>query len=125
MTQVSVEPVDVRVINHPQPKKYEIRASYRTVVLTATNPAIQVAGYDPLREEIRFSPAANAYVISSSISQATDPNNLVNPLVNPNGRIVPAALGTEVITCGQNDVWLSNGQYPTVIGFEIIRKVPE
>jgi hypothetical protein len=125
MTTVQVEATPVRVVNHPEPDKYEVRAAYRSVVLTAANPAQQVAGYDPLRKLIRFSPASNPYVISGSISQASDPNNLVASATAPNGRYVPANLGTEVLTEGQNDVWVSAGTYPTIIGFEIVRKVPE
>jgi hypothetical protein len=126
MTSVEVQPVPVEVINHPEPKKYELRAAYRTVVLTATNPSAELAGYDPLRVCLKFTGHANAFVLSGNISQANDPANLINPLVNPNGRMIPAgATNVEYQAEGQNEIWASGGQYPTVIGYEILRKVPE
>lgn len=126
MTRSDVtNPIPVEIVNHPEPKKFETRAAYRSAVLTAANPWAQIAGYDPLRECIEFSPASNAYVISGSISQATDGNNLVAVIANPNGRYVPANVATVIQTRGQNDVWVSAGVYPTIIGYEIIRKVPE
>lgn len=125
MTHVSTQPVPVEVVNHPEPKRFEVRAAYRSIVLTANNPSAEIAGYDPLRECIEFSPAANAYVISGSVSQANDPNNLAATIVNPNGRYIPANAGFQVTTTGQNDVWVSTGTYPTIVGFQIIRKVPE
>jgi hypothetical protein len=119
-----VTPLQVEVVNHPQPRKFERRAAYGTAVLTAVNPSRQIAGYDPLREYIRFSGAANAYVISSSISQANDAANVATPYVNPNGRLVQAN-SLEIVTEGQNEVWVTGNTYPTMIGYEIIRKVPE
>ena len=119
-----VTPLEVKVVNHPEPRKFERRAAYRTAVLTAANPYAQLAGYDPLREYIRFSGAANAYVISGSISQASDAANVATPYVNPNGRLVQAN-SLEIVTEGQNDVWLTGNTYPTMVGYEIIRKVPE
>jgi len=126
MTMVEGPPLPVHVVNHPEPKRYEIRAAYRSAVLTVTNPFAQIAGYDPLRECIRFSGGnVNAYVISGSISQASDANNLAAVIANPNGRLIPAAANWAPFTEGQNEVWLSAGVYPTIIGYEIIRKVPE
>jgi hypothetical protein len=125
MSRTEVEPIPVQVINHPEPKRYEKRAAYRTAVLTANNPSAQLAGYDPLRICIRFTGHANAFVVSGSISQANDPNNLTG-VANPNGRLIPAgATNTEFTTEGQNEVWVSGATYPTIIGYEIIRKVPE
>jgi hypothetical protein len=119
-----VTPLKVEVVNHPQPVKFERRAAYRTVVLTAANPFAQIAGPDPLREYIRFSGAANAYVISSSVSQASDAANVATPYANPNGRLI-SANSLEIITEGQTDVWVTGNTYPTMVGYEIIRKVPE
>lgn len=121
---ITTEPIKVHAVNLPEPKTYECRSSYRTAVLTALNPTVNIAGYDPLRERIRFSPAQNDYVISGGISQAEDQLNLVTPYANPNGRLVPALTNAEVICEGQNEVWLSASVYPTMVGYEIVRKVP-
>lgn len=117
-------PIDVRVVNHPEPANYEVRSAFRSAVLTATNPSIQIAGYDPLRKCIWLSPAVNAYVIAGSIGQAQDPNNLAASIAQPNGRYVPANV-PETIVEGQNEVWIATGTYPTVVGYEIVRKVPQ
>lgn len=117
-------PIQVEVTNHPEPKKFEVRAAYRSAVLTSANPVMQIAGYDPLRERIRFSPAVNAYVISGGISQATDGSNTAASIVNPNGRFMPSGTA-EYVSEGQNEIWVSTGTFPTVIGYEIIRRVPE
>lgn len=121
-------PIQVEVVNHPQPKNYELRASYQTVMLTVTNPYAQIAGPDALRERIRLSPATKAYVIGGSISQASDPNNASGAATaKPNGRLIPATNVTETIVEGQNDVWVAGAtaDLPFAIGYEIIRKVPQ
>lgn len=126
MTQVNVEPVPVRVLNHPEPVRYEVRATYRTIVLTSVNPYQQVAGYDPLRECVRFTGHTNGFTVCGSIQQASDPNNAVNPPTAANGRFIPAgATQVEFETRGQNELWFAGYAFPTVIGLEIIRKVPE
>lgn len=212
MSRTDIEPIPVQVVNHPEPKRFEVRGARRTAVLTAANPNAQIAGFDPLRECIYLSPAANAYVICGSISQASDQNNTTAPasvtttpavanqiplaatgvaaysnnpvgviqtitggtvtqiaingtvtgltsgtfyvpafgtvtvtysvapttyittgipvtstpipFANPNGRVV-LANAPEVRAEGQNEVWLVTNVYPTAIGYEIVRKVPE
>lgn len=126
MSHDKVVPLQVEVTNHPEPKKWERRAAYQSKVLTASTPFDQVCGYDPLRECVRFSGGnANPYVISGSKSQASDVNNLAAVIATPNGRYVPANAAYETTAEGQNDIWVSAGVYPTIIGYEIIRKVPE
>jgi hypothetical protein len=128
MGTVEIQPVPVEVINHPIPKRYECRSSFRSIVLTAANPYQQVAGFDPLRERIKLSGVANAVVVGNSISQASDPNNVANPYVAPNGRFIPGGAALAAIEWtieGTQEVWLSGNTYPTIVGIEIIRKVPE
>lgn len=122
---IKVEAIPVEVINHPQPKRFLRRAAFRSFVLTAANPYQQVAGSDALRECIRISPVTNAIVVGGSISQASDPNNLGAAITQPNGRFIPAGTSNEFIVEGTNEVWFSTGTYPTIVGVEIIRKVPE
>lgn len=126
MSRTEVEPIPVQVINHPEPKRYEKRAAYRTFVLTAAQPFVNVAGYDPLRICIRLTGHTNSFVIAGSVSQASDPNNAVPNPPAPNGRLIPAnAINVEFVTEGQNEIWFAGNTFPTVIGCEIIRKVPE
>lgn len=127
MSIAEVTPIPVMVLNHPQPKSYERHSAFRSFVLSAANPYQQVAGYDPLRECIRVSGVANAIVICGSISQASDPNNTVSPFAAPNGRFIPggAALAAmEWTVDGTGEVWIATNTFPTIVGVEIIRKVP-
>lgn len=124
-------PIQVEVVNHPQPKKYLIRSSYRTVQLSLAVPVVQIATYDPLRVRIRFSNTIKGYVICGSLSQAQDPANSLGPATAvPNGRYVygtSQAANGEAITEGQSEVWLTGGvgDFPFVVGYEIVREVPE
>jgi hypothetical protein len=240
------EPIDVRVINHPKPRNYQVRGAYRSVVLTAANPYQQIAGPDPLRKHITMGPAVQqvsqttldntgsvtspgagatiaqvslpgpgtytvswsvelsgtlaaadannfqlfqsgtganfavltaenqaaagqypqtsvtittkasdnfikiitigagtvgavyagslvvqqipnpngSYVVSGSVSQASDPNNAASPVTQPNGRLIPINT-PEVKIEGNQDVWVSASQFPTIVGYTIVREVPE
>jgi len=125
MTTAKVDPVPVEIVNHPTPKRYELRGAYRSVVLTAANPYQQIAGPDPLRKYVTISgTAANAFVVCGSISQASDPNNVATPLVNPNGRYIPNGIEEWCIE-GNQEIWVVTNTYPTIIGFTILREVPE
>jgi hypothetical protein len=120
-------PVQVEVVNHPQPKKFEVRAAYRTCLLNSNNTFEQIAGYDPLRTMIRISGTTKNVIVCGSISQASDGNNAAGvATAKPNGRLLP--LGTfEWTVEGQNEVWLTcaTADMPVAIGYEIIRSVPE
>lgn len=239
------EPIEVKVINHPQPGRFQLRGAYRSVVLTAANPFQQIAGPDPLREHITMGPAMvqitpgstdntgsqtspgagatiaqvplgigtyqvqwsvelsgtiaaaelnnfqlfqsgtganfavltsenaaaagvypqqtvtitstnannfikiltvgagtvgavyqgsltvtqiqnpnSAYVVSGSISQASDTNNAAVPVSQPNGRLIPVS-SPEVKIEGQQEIWISASQFPTIVGYTVVRKVPE
>lgn len=123
MSRTEVEPVPVQVVNHPEPKKYEIRSTHRTFVLTATNPFANVAGYDPLRMCIYLVSKTNDVIVASSVQQAADPNNAASPYTAPNGTLVPAGIRWK--REGQNEIWLAANTFPTMVGVEILRKVPE
>ena len=95
-------------------------------MLTATNPYVQVAGFDPLRDCIKFAGHANSFVVAGSVGQAADPNNAIAPPTAPNGRFIPAAAtNVEFTVHGQNEIWFAGNTFPTVIGVEILRKVSE
>lgn len=127
MTQVQTEPIEVRVVNHPEPRRYEIRAAYQTAVINAANPYVQIAAYDPLRIKIRISGTTKNVIVCGNISQASDGNNAAGvATAKPNGRLLPS--GTfEWTVEGQNDVWLTaaTADLPVNVGYEIVRKVPE
>lgn len=245
MNHVKTDPIEVRVVNHPTPKRYELRGAYRSAVLTAANPYQQIAGPDPLRKHITMGPAVvqitpgsvdntgnttspgggatiaqvqlgvgtyqvqwlvelsgtvsatdlnnfqlfqsgtganfavltsenpgaagsyaqqtvtitstnannfikiitvgagtvganyagsltvtqiqnpnSAYVVSGGISQASDPNNAAIPVSQPNGRLIPIS-SPEVKIEGQQEIWVSASQFPTIVGYTIVREVPE
>ena len=125
MTTVKQDAVPVEVVNHPTPKRYSLRGAYRSVVLTAANPYQQLVGPDPLRKYLTISgTVANAFVVCGSISQASDPNNAVNPIVNPNGRYIPPGIEEWCIE-GQQEIWVVASVFPTIIGYTVLREVPE
>jgi hypothetical protein len=117
-------PLSVHVANldelNKRPK--EVRVSHHTYVLTASNPYLQIAQYDPCRTELHVEPIANDVVLSGSISQASDANNLAATIANPNGRILSHLVG-EYIVPGQNEAWVSVGTYPTMVGVSIVREI--
>lgn len=125
--ETQTAPIQVEVVNHPEPRKYEIRAAYRTAIINAANPYQQITGYDPLRMRIRISGTTKNIVVCGSISQASDPNNAAGAATAaPNGRLLP--LGTfEWTVEGQNEVWITaaTADMPIAVGYEIVRKVPE
>ena|ERR1700757_163931 len=108
-------------IGDKRPKEY--RVSHRTIVLTASNPAQMVAGYDPARCEIYINVLDNPIVVSASTSQANDANNLTGTLATPNGRIVAVSNGSEYCIKGPDETWISTNTYPTRVGFTIVREI--
>lgn len=101
----------------------ERRASHRTYVLTAANPAWQIAGYDPARKCIYLNVMDNPIVLSESTSQANDAANLTAGLTTPNGRILDKSNGSEYLIETQDELWVSNGVYPTRVGVTVIREI--
>ena len=126
MTTTKQDAVPVEVINHPTPKRYSLRAAYRSAVLTSANPYQQIAGPDPLRKHITLSGVAKNVIICGSISQASDPNNQVTATPNPNGRFIPLGVMEWCIE-GQQEVWVTaaTSDLPVIVGYTIVREVPE
>lgn len=125
MTEIGViEPIRVHVVlddtKSEKERRIEFRASEKTIVLTAANPAQMVAGYDPLRDEVRITVSDNPVVLSRSTGQANDLANTTGTLATPNGRILINGAG-EYTVRGSNEVWVSGNTYPTRVGFEIVR----
>lgn len=125
MTQEQTAPVKVEIVNHPTPKRYELRAAYRSIVLTAANPYQQMAGPDPLRKHITLSGVAKNVIIGSSVSQVSDPNNAA-AAANPNGRFIPLGVMEWCIE-GQQEIWVTaaTADLPVIVGFTIVREVSE
>jgi hypothetical protein len=118
-----IPPVLVKVIEDESKEKRptEYRTAHRTIVLTATNPYVQLAGYDPARMEVYMNVLDNSIVLSGDISQASDAANTTGTLAAPNGRVMP--VGIDYCIKGQDEMWISGPTYPTRVGFTIIRKV--
>jgi hypothetical protein len=129
MSELDIKPLDVNVVsgtvNVGDKRPKENRASHRTVVLTATNPTFNIAGFDPARKCVNVNVMDNTVVLSSSISAASDPQNTVvaNAYANPNGRILPVSNGSEYYLETQDELWLSANTYPTRVGITIIREI--
>lgn len=125
MTEITaIEPIRVHVVlddtHSDKERRIEFRSSEKTIVLTAANPAQMIAGYDPLRDEVRITVSDNPVVLSRSTGQANDAGNITGTLAIPNGRIL-ANGASEYIARGANEVWVSGNTYPTRVGFEIVR----
>lgn len=126
MTEITaIEPIRVHVVlddtkADPKERRIEFRSSEKTIILNAANPAQMLAGYDPLRDEVRIVVADNPVVLSRSTGQANDAANTTGTLANPNGRILING-SQEYVARGTNEVWVSTNTYPTRVGFEIVR----
>ena len=126
MTEITaIEPIRVHVVlddtkADPKERRIEFRSSEKTIILNAANPAQMLAGYDPLRDEVRIVVADNPVVLSRSTGQANDAANTTGTLANPNGRILING-SQEYVARGANEVWVSTNTYPTRVGFEIVR----
>jgi hypothetical protein len=99
----------------------ELRTSHRTIVLTATNPYTLIAGTDPARIAIFLNVMDNPVVLSGSISEASDANNLSGTMSAPNGRLMQ--VGNDYWLRGNDDQYISTNTYPTRIGITILREV--
>lgn len=121
-----IQPVPVRITidetKDQSARRIEFRGSEKTIVLNAANPAQMLAGYDPLRDEVRITVSDNPVILSRSTGQANDTANTTGTLANPNGRILTNGAG-EYVARGANEVWVSGNIYPTRVGFEIVRTV--
>lgn len=85
MTQQPIEqelgyaPLHVHVENMPKEddRPKGCRVSHRTVILTAANPFLLAAPVDPARIEMHIEPIGNPVVMTSGLSQASDPANQI------------------------------------------------
>lgn len=107
----------------PEKRPRELRASHRTIVLTATNAAQSVAGYDPGRCEVYMNVLDNPVVLSGSTGMANDAASTNATLATPNGRILAVSNGSEYCIKGPDELWVSAGVYPTRVGVTIVREI--
>ena len=120
-------PLDVHIVSgtvtvgDKRPK--ECRASHRTIVLNASNPTYNIAGYDPARKCVSINVLDNPVVLSDSIGQAGDQANTTGTMLNPNGRLLAVSNGSEYYVETQDELWLSTNTFPTRVGFTIIREI--
>lgn len=103
-TDTPIQPIPVHVANAgdiwsaaAEPRRRRIRSTFRTFVLTATNPIIPILAEDLSRRAADLQAIGNSIVICESQSQAQDPSNAVAGLPNPQGLLlfVPAAASAE------------------------------
>lgn len=113
---------DVALTN-PEKRPKEKRVAHRTFILTAANPTVNVAGFDPARCEMHINVLDNPVVVSSSTGQASDPANTTAALASPNGRILTISNGSEYLIPGPDETWLSAAVYPTRVGVTIVRDI--
>jgi hypothetical protein len=122
-----IPPLDVNIVSGTvtvgEKRPRECRASHRTVVLTATNPTYNIAGYDPARKCITINVLDNSVVLTESTGQASDLANTTGTLTSPNGRLLGVSNGSEYYIETQDELWLSTATYPTRVGFTIIREI--
>lgn len=124
--ETDIPPLNVFVVGtaekgEKRPK--ELRVSHKTLVLNASNPAIEIAGYDPARDEIYMSVLDNPIVLSNSYGQANDLANITGAMTAPNGRLLPVSNGAEYCIKGPNETWISTNVYPTRVGISVVREI--
>lgn len=118
-----IPPINVRVIkdeNAGEKRPKELRSSHRTVVLTAANPWVQIAGYDPARVCVYMNVYDNAIVLSGSVSEASDLANTTGTLLAPNGRLMQ--IGNDYVIHGNDELFVSAAVYPTRVGYSTLRE---
>ena len=117
----NTNPITVKIVEDTTKEKRpeELRVAHRTIVLTATNPYLQVAGFDPALKMIRMNILDNPIVLCKSISQASDQNNTTGTMTAPNGRIMP--IGIDYVIPGPDEMWISTNTYPTRVGITYVR----
>jgi hypothetical protein len=126
MTETEIPPLNVYVVGTSvkgDKRPEELRTSHKTYVLNAINPVLQIAGYDPARQELYISVLDNPVVLSGSIGQASDTVNTTGTMQNPNGRLLPVSNGAEYCCKGQNEAWISTNTYPTRVAISVVRKI--
>lgn len=120
----TVPPLSVAIVSDATKitkRPTECRTSFRTVVLTAANPYMNITGYDPARVLIRMDVMDNPIVLCRSIGAAADLNNTTGTMTAPNGRLMPPGPDYEIL--GVDELWVSTNTYPTRIGMMIVREI--
>lgn len=123
----AIPPLDVNIVsgtvNVGEKRPKECRVSHRTIVLNASNPTYNIAGFDPARKCVTINVLDNPVVLSESIGQASDLANTTGTMLNPNGRLLAVSNGSEYYVETQDELWLSTNVYPTRVGFTITREI--
>jgi hypothetical protein len=116
-----IPPLLVKVVpdESQQKRPVELRTSHRTFVLSATNPYMQVTGYDPALMEIYMNVFDNPIVICRSIASASDLNNTTGAMAAPNGRLM--AVGPDYKIPGPDEMWIATNTYPTRVAVTLVR----
>jgi hypothetical protein len=111
--------VDGTVVNTPAVPQHGV---FRTFVLTADNPYLQVLTRDDLRVAARITIMENTAVLCSSRAQAMSPSNTDVTLARPNGAAVSATLPVPIDTT--DELWVVGNTYPTRVSVLITRRAP-
>lgn len=124
--EIDIPPLNVYVVGtavkgDKRPK--ETRVSHKTYVLNASNPVLQIGGYDPARLEIYINVLDNPVVLSGSIGQASDLSNTTGTMLSPNGRLLGVSNGSEYCFKGENEAWISTNTYPTRVAVSVVREI--
>jgi hypothetical protein len=119
--KVHVTGSDIPLVDKPK-EPCPIRSSNRTVNLSAGN-SIPLAGYDPLRKELRLTVIAGPVVLCDSTGDASSgENNSGTPgtYVSPRGRILPQST-FEFVIPGPDAVWLATNSVAAQVGVTTVR----
>lgn len=120
--KVHITGSDMPLINKPDLPS-PLRSSNRTVNISAGNPT-SIAGYDPLRVELRLSVIVGPIILCDSVGDSTAAeNNTGTPgtYVAPRGRILPQST-TEVCIPGPDAVWIATNSTAGQVGVTTVRK---
>jgi hypothetical protein len=102
----------------PQKKKHK-HITYRTIVLSATNPVRPLLAPDPSRDYVQIIVQGNPVVLCESESKAQDPANQAAGLPNPEGMLLPVNPGP--IRLHLTDLtWVTAQAFPAIVSIAIV-----
>jgi hypothetical protein len=102
----------------PRPRR---RPLFRTVVLTADNPYVQLFGIDENRLCAYVQAGGNDAVLCSSKSQAQKPANISDAtLAAPDGTLLPYGNAAPYPLETTEEVWVAAAAYPTQVTVTVI-----
>jgi hypothetical protein len=119
--KVHITGADIPLVDKPATPA-PLRSSNRTVNISAGNPT-SIAGYDPLRKELRLSVIVGPVILCDSVGDSTAAeNNTGTPgtYVSPRGRILPQST-TEVCIPGPDAVWIATNSVAGQVGVTTVR----